>query len=99
MKRVLTSIALSVFLLSGCSFNKTGIIQVNDKFITKAQFNKEMDKEINNSIFKNFGGADNFVKSDENFSYYSIKSIETLNLSTSVPLISPFAKLVSLDTS
>ena len=36
MKRILTCVALSAILLSGCSFNKTGIIQVNDDFITKS---------------------------------------------------------------
>ena len=73
MKRILTCAAISAILLSGCSFSKSGIIQVNDKFITKSQFNKAIDKEINSSMFANFGGASNFVKSDENFMYVAFK--------------------------
>ena len=73
MKRFLTCVAISAVLLSGCSFSKSGIIQVNDKFITKTQFNKAIDKEINSSMFANFGGADNFVKSDDNFMYVAFK--------------------------
>ena len=73
MKKILASIVLSIFLLSGCSFNKNGIIQVNDTIITKAQFDKAMDKELNSSPFKAFGGANNFVKSDDNFMYVIYK--------------------------
>ncbi|MBQ7764921.1 peptidylprolyl isomerase [bacterium] len=73
MKKILTCAALSIFLLSACSVNKSGIIQVNDKIITKSQFEKALDKEIDNSMFKNFGGASNFVKSDENFMYSVFK--------------------------
>lgn len=73
MKKILTCAALSVILLSGCSFNKNGIIQVNDAIITKAQFEKAIDKEIDNSPFKAFGGADNFVKSDDNMMYIVYK--------------------------
>lgn len=73
MKKILTCVALSAILLSGCSFSKGGIIQVNDKFITKSQFDKAIDKELNNSPFRAFGGADNFVKSDDNFMYVVYK--------------------------
>lgn len=75
MKKILTCAALSVILLSGCSFvkEKTGIIKVNDNYITQAEFNKAIDKEINASFLKNFGGADNFVKSDENALYAVFK--------------------------
>lgn len=73
MKKILTCAALSVILLSGCSFHKSGIIQVNNKVITKSQFDKQMDKELDNSPFKAFGGADNFVKSDDNFMYVVYK--------------------------
>ena len=71
MKKFLTCAALSVILLSGCSFmgNKEGIIKVNDNVITKAQFDKAFDQEINNSPFRSFGGASNFVKSDDNIMY------------------------------
>ena len=73
MKRILTCVALSAFLLSGCSFTKSGIIQVNDVVITKAQFDKAIDKEINKSFYARFGGSDNFVKSDDNFMYVIYK--------------------------
>ena len=73
MKKFLTCAAISAFLLSGCTFAKNGIIQVNNTVITKAQFDKAIDQEINNSPFKAFGGADNFVKSDDNFMYVAFK--------------------------
>lgn len=75
MKKILTCAALSVFLLTGCSLmNKNdGIIKVNDVVIKRAEFDKALDKEINNSPLKNFGGADNFLKSDENFMYVLFK--------------------------
>lgn len=71
MKKILTCAALSVVLLSGCTFmsKNDGIIKVNDSVITRSQFDKAFDKEINNSVFKNFGGADNFVKSNDNVMY------------------------------
>ena len=71
MKKILTCAALSMVLLSGCSFvkEKTGIVKVNDSYITKSEFNKALDKEINSSFLKNFGGADNFIKSEQNALY------------------------------
>lgn len=71
MKKILTCAALSVVLLSGCTFmhKNDGIIKVNDSVITRAQFDKAFDKEINNSPFKSFGGAENFVKSNDNVMY------------------------------
>ena len=75
MKKFLTCATLSIFLLSGCSFlnEKTGIIKVNDNYITQAEFDKAIDKEINASFLKNFGGAANFVKSNENALYAVFK--------------------------
>lgn len=73
MKKILTCVALSAVLFSGCSFSKSGIIQVNGAVITKAQFDKAIDKELDNSPFKAFGGAENFVKSDDNFMYVAYK--------------------------
>lgn len=80
MKKFLTCATLSVILLSGCSFQKSGIIQVNDKVITKSQFEKVINKELDNSPFKAFGGAENFVKSDDNFMYivYKEKAVKEL---------------------
>lgn len=75
MKKILTCATLSMVLLSGCSFMQAndGIIKVNDKTITKAEFDKNFDKEINASMFKNFGGSKNFVKSNDNFMYVIYK--------------------------
>ena len=86
MKKILTCAALSMALLSGCSFMHAndGIIKVNDKTITKSEFNKNFDKEINASMFKNFGGSKNFVKSNDNFMYviYKDKVVNELIVKT-----------------
>jgi len=75
MKKILTCTALSVFLLTGCSFmhKSEGIINVNGTVITQKEFDKALDKEINNSVFRNFGGANNFIKSKENVMYNIFK--------------------------
>ena len=68
MKKLLTCIALSTVLLSGCTlFQKSeGIIKVNDTVITQGEFDQAFDKSIDNSFLKSFGGSKNFLKSDEN---------------------------------
>ena len=74
MKKILTIAALSAILVTGCSFNSgKGIISVNGHKITKAEFDKAIDSEINGSMFKAFGGAGNFVKSDDNVMYLIFK--------------------------
>lgn len=74
MKKILTCAALSVCLLTGCSLIKSeGIVKVNDAVITKAEFDKTFDKEINNSVFKSLGGASNFIKSEDNIMYVIFK--------------------------
>lgn len=75
MKKLLICTALSTVLLSGCSFmnSHNAIIKVNDTIITQGQFDKTFDKEINSSMFKAFGGADNFLKSDDNIMYLLYK--------------------------
>jgi parvulin-like peptidyl-prolyl isomerase len=82
MKKILICTALSAILLSGCSFtqNKDAIIKVNDNVITRAQFDNLVDKEIDNSPFKAFGGAGNFVKSDDNVMYLIFKEKVTHEL-------------------
>ncbi len=84
MKRILVCAAISAVLLSGCSFAKSGIIEVNGKSITKAEFDKAIDKELDNSMFKAFGGASNFVKSDDNLMYvvYKEKVVKELIVKT-----------------
>lgn len=68
MKKLLTCLALSTMLLSGCTFmqKSEGIIKVNDITITQADFDQAFDKSVDKSFLKAFGGAKNFVKSDEN---------------------------------
>jgi parvulin-like peptidyl-prolyl isomerase len=82
MKKILVCSALSAILLSGCTLaqNKDAIIKVNDTVITKAQFDTVVDKEIDNSPFKAFGGANNFVKSDDNVMYTIFKEKATREL-------------------
>ena len=74
MKKILTIAAVSAVLLSGCSFmNRNAIITVNGDKITQAEFDAAFDKEINNSMFKAFGGSKNFLKSDDNVMYLIYK--------------------------
>ena len=82
MKKILTCAALSAILLSGCTLgqNKEGIIKVNDNYITRGEFNNFVDKEINSSPFKAFGGANNFVKEDSNIMYLVYKRKATREL-------------------
>lgn len=75
MKKILTTAALAAVLLSGCAVGNIGkgIISVNGHVITQGEFDRAVDKEINNSMFKAFGGADNFIKSDDNVMYLLFK--------------------------
>ena len=76
MKKILTIAALATILVSGCSMNLNsgkGIISVNGHNITQAEFDKAVDNEINGSMFKAFGGANNFIKSDDNIMYLIFK--------------------------
>ena len=86
MKKLLTCLALSSVLFTGCTFmqKSNAIIKVNDKAITRAQFDSEFDKNIDSSMFKAFGGAKNFVKSDENpmYAVYKDKAVKELIVKT-----------------
>ena len=74
MKKLLVCLAVTTVLFTGCSFmKKTGIIEVNGQVITQADFDKEFNKSVDNSMFKALGGAKNFVKSDENPMYAVFK--------------------------
>ena len=75
MKKLVTCLALSSMLFTGCTFlhKSEGIIKVNDTVITQAEFDSEFDKSVDSSMFKAFGGAKNFVKSDENPMYNVFK--------------------------
>ena len=62
MKKLLVCLAVSTVLFTGCSFlHKTGIIEVNGKVITQADFDKEFDKSVDKSFLKSFGGAQNIL--------------------------------------
>lgn len=72
MKKLLVCLAVSTVLFTGCSFlNKTGIIEVNGKVITQADFDREFDKSVDKSFLKSFGGAKNINK-HENDPLYNI---------------------------
>lgn len=74
MKKLLVCLAMSTVLFTGCSFmHKNGIIEVNGQVITQADFDKYFDQSIDKSFLKQFGGAKNFVKSDENPMYAVFK--------------------------
>ena len=75
MKKLLTCLAISTVLLSGCTLipKSEGIVKVNDKVITQAEFDKAFDKSVDKSFLKAFGGSKNFVKSEENPLYNIFK--------------------------
>jgi len=75
MKKVLICAMMSVFMLSGCSMFSANedVISVNNKVIKRGVVEKAINEEIDNSMFKAFGGAANFVKSDENLMYLAFK--------------------------
>ena len=68
MKKLLTCLALSTVLFSGCTLmhSSEGIIKVNDTVITQAEFDKAFDASVDKSFLKAFGGSKNLVKSDDN---------------------------------
>ncbi len=70
MKKLLVCLAMSTVLFTGCSFlHRNGIVEVNGQVITQADFDREFDKSVDQSMLKAFGGSKNFVKSDENPMY------------------------------
>lgn len=81
MKKLLVCLAVSTVLFTGCSFlHKTGIIEVNGKVITQADFDREFDKSVDKSFLKSFGGAKNLPKSDDNPMYAVFKEKVTNEL-------------------
>lgn len=70
-KMVITLCAVAT-LFTGCTFsgNKDAIIEVNDKVITKGDFERDFNKEINNPVFKQLGLK---VDKKNSFMYMLIK--------------------------
>lgn len=86
MKKLITCLALSTVLLSGCNFmhKSEGIVKVNDSVITQADFDEAFDKSIDKSFLKSFGGSKNFLKEDENpmFNVFKDKIVNELIVKT-----------------
>ncbi len=81
MKKLLICLAASAILFTGCSFlHKTGIIEVNGKVITQADFDKAFDKSVDKSFLKSFGGAKNFPKEENSPMYLVFKEKVTNEL-------------------
>ncbi len=71
-KKLLTIIAISTMLLTGCSFgSKNTIVKVNEQNITKSQFDKLMNEEASNSMFAQMGM--NINEDKNSFFYLMIK--------------------------
>ena len=76
MKRLLTCTVLSIFLLSGCTVGQgknDGVISVNGTIIKRGDVEKLINKEIDKSFLRSFGGSDNLMKSDDNPMYIAFK--------------------------
>ena len=56
VSKLLTTIALSAVLFTGCGIkNQNAIIKINDKAITQAEYDKMMDQSIAQSPFGKMG--------------------------------------------
>ena len=86
MKKLLTCLAVSAVLFSGCTFMKKseGIIKVNNDIITQEDFDKAFDNSVDQSFLKSFGGSKNFLKSDDNpmFNIFKDKVVNELIVKT-----------------
>ena len=71
-KKLLTTLAISAVLFTGCGL-KSGetIIKVNDTKISQAQFDKIFDKQIKNSMFAKMGI--DVTQEKNNFLYFLMK--------------------------
>ena len=67
MKKLMVAIAVSAVLLSGCSLkHNEGIVKVNDRIITQAEFDKSFEASVDKTFLKSFGGSKNLLKSEDN---------------------------------
>lgn len=74
--KLLVTLALSAILFTGCGIkNQNAIIKINDKAITQAQFEKQMDKAIATSPL----GAMGDLKSNKDGFLYLMTSQQVLN--------------------
>jgi len=75
MKKLLTCLAISTVLFTGCTFmhESKSIVKVNDTVITQEEFDKAFNKSVDQSFLKQFGGSKNFLKTDENPMYAIFK--------------------------
>lgn len=79
-KKIVLTLCATAVLFTGCSLkNNNAIVQVNDKVITKSEFEKDFKKELDNPVFKQLGLN---VRKENGFMYNLIKGrvINTLIL-------------------
>lgn len=77
-KKLFTTLIISTFLLTGCTFGKKDvIIKVNGEGITQSQFNENFDKAVQNPMFAQMGGAN--VKKDKNSFMYLLLEDKVTN--------------------
>ena len=69
--KLLATLAISAVLFAGCGMKNDAVIKVNDKIITKAQFDKVFDQQANNSMFAKMGV--NIKDNPNGFMYLMIK--------------------------
>lgn len=77
-KKLLTALAISAVLFSGCGLKREVAIKVNDTEITQAQFDKAFDKQASNSVFAKMGV--NIKENPNGFMYLMIKERVTNEL-------------------
>jgi len=71
MKRVLLTVIASALLLSGCGLKKDVVIKVNNKDITKSQFEQTYKKAVKNSQLAQMGI--DIPKDENNMMYLMVK--------------------------
>ena len=74
-KKLLATLALAAVLFTGCGIKQNAIIKVNDKAITQAEFDKQMDKAIALSPLAQMGD----MKSNKDGFLYLMTSQQVIN--------------------
>ncbi len=76
-KKLLVTLAVSALLFSGCGFKGGNtIIKVNDTKITQSQFDKELNKQMGNSLFAQMGVD---LKNNKNTFLINIIKVRVVN--------------------